>query len=168
MKTTRLSSTRKESSSPIAVVVEGGDLQAVADAVMLKKTPGAGTYRAIKLTANDVYGIPHVVELSRCAEVRISARVEIKPLTGYRSIAESSIKRAISSYITALNIGSKVSNSRLYALAGLDESVNDETFEIKTIVIARDGRDYADSDINIAFDEAAICSPDDVKVDLAR
>src|SRR5260364_341470 len=52
-------------SHSIALVVEGGDAERIAQAIAAKKTPGAGTYGTTTTLIHDRYGIEHPIRFFR-------------------------------------------------------------------------------------------------------
>ena len=153
-------------SHSIALVVEGGDAQAIADAIMAKKTPGTGTYGTTQVSSVDAFGISHLISFFRPTIVPVSVSMRLKAFTGYTTTIEAEIKQSVVDYIKSLDISDMVSVSRLYAPATLYNGSNSRTFEIQpnTLMIARDGDPVAASDIVMAFNEAADCGVDDVQI----
>jgi len=153
-------------SHTISLVVEGGDAQAIADAVMAKKTPGSGTYGTTKMTSVDVYGLAHTISFFRPTDVPISVAFTLKAFPGYTATIERAIKQAIADYINGLDIGEKVYAMRVYVPVALANAAAGGKYEIlpNTLMIARDHGTPAAADIAIAFNEAAMCSVDDINI----
>ncbi len=153
-------------SHSISLVVEGGDAQAIADAIMAKKTPGTGTFGTTQVSSVDAFGISHLISFFRPTIVPVSVSMQLKAFSGYTTSIEAAIKQSVVDYIKSLDISDMVSVSRLYAPATLYNGSNSRTFEIQpnTLMIARDGDPVAASDIVMAFNEAADCVIDDVQI----
>lgn len=146
----------------IALVVEGGDAQAIAAAIAAKKTPGAGTYGSTAETVTDAYGVPHAIRFSRPTGVPIGVAITLKAFAGYTTATGQAIQAAVADYINALAIGCDVPLTKLYLPANLVGSADGATFDITSLAIGRDGATPTAANIPIAFDEAAICTPDAV------
>lgn len=158
-------------SHSIALVVDGGDAQAIADAIAAKKTPGTGTYGTTSEVVVDAYGISHTIRFSRPVLVPITVAITIKALTGYTSVVGDEIVSAVMSYLNALPIGGVelatgrgVGYTRLFVPAQLSgpyaspaSPADSGTYEILTILIARSGSPAA-ADVPLAYSEAATCT----------
>ncbi|MCL8000187.1 baseplate J/gp47 family protein [Brucella sp. 21LCYQ03] len=153
-------------SHSVSLVVEGGDAQAIGDAIMAKKTPGTRTFGTTQVSAVDAFGITHLLSFFRPTIVPATITMQVKAFAGYTTTVEAAIKQAVVDYIKALNISDVVSVSRLYAPATLYNDSRSRTFEIlpNTLMIARDGGSPAPVDITLAFNEAADCTIDDVQI----
>ncbi|WP_079218939.1 baseplate J/gp47 family protein [Herbaspirillum robiniae] len=89
----------------IALVVEGGDAVAIAQAIAAKKPPGTGTYGTTAEVVTDVYGRPITIRLFRPTDGPITAVLTIKALTGYTSVIGVAAQQAIVDYINGTGIG---------------------------------------------------------------
>ncbi|NTA27388.1 baseplate J/gp47 family protein [Allorhizobium ampelinum] len=147
-------------SHSVCLVVEGGDAATIAQTIASKKTPGCGTYGSVSETVIDTYGVSHIIKFSRPEDVAVTVSISIKALTGYTSSIGTSIKQAVVDYINGLGIGDDVLFTRLYVPANLSNGSNSTTFEVQSILIARDAGTPTAADITIAFDEAASCTTD--------
>ena len=148
----------------IAVVVEGGDVQAIGNAIAIKKTPGTGTYGTTAVTTYDRNGLPSTMRFFRPTVATIGVEVSIKALSGYTTSYADSIKAAVSAYINALPIGADVYITKLYAPADLTGDPAGATFDLSLLRIKRDAGVFGTTNIVIAFNENAICATTDVTV----
>lgn len=148
----------------IAIVVEGGDIQAIGDAIAIKKTPGTGTYGTTTVTTYDEYGVPNDIEFFRPTNVTIGVEVTIDALQGYTTGYDGLIKQAVADSISALAIGSDVLITKLYVPANLPGTQPGTTFDISLIRIKKNVGAFGTSNIVIAFNEAAMCALIDVTV----
>lgn len=139
----------------IAIVVEGGDAQAIGDAIAIKKTPGTGTYGTTSVTTYDEYGMPNVINFYRPTVVAVSAQIDISPLAGYLSSYADEIRAAVAEMINGLGIGEDVLKSKLYVPANLPCNAAFNTFDIVNVMLSRDGDPLAQTNIDIAFNEVA-------------
>jgi uncharacterized phage protein gp47/JayE len=144
----------------IAFVVDGGDASQIAQAIALKKTPGSPTYGTTTEIVLDSQGTGHPINFFRPIPVPITVAIVIAPLAGFTTATEAVIVRAVADYISALPIGADVLLTKLYLPANLTPPVGN-TFNIVSLAIARSGTPTA-QDVPIAFNEAAICTTDNV------
>lgn len=148
----------------ISLVVEGGDAQAIADVIALKKTPGTGTYGTTGVTTIDKYGLPNVIRFYRPTIVTIGIEVTVNPLPGYTSAVKALIQAADAAYISGLKIGADVYLAKLYTPSNLLGTESAETFDITQIRIKKNAGAFGTSNIAIAFNEAAFAATTDVIV----
>jgi uncharacterized phage protein gp47/JayE len=157
----------------LAMVVDGGDAVAIATAIMLKKTPGAGTYGTTSETVTDAYNVPHTISFFVVTPVVISVAITIDPLPGFVTTTEGIIQQAIADYINTLPIGVDVLWTKLYSpanLAGVTTlSTGDtvdpaltNTYNVISIAIAASGGTPQSIDIPIFFNAAASCTINNV------
>ncbi|QEE24533.1 hypothetical protein CS053_08475 [Rhodanobacter glycinis] len=142
----------------ISMVVEGGDVAAIAEQIALKKTPGTGTFGTTAQSVLDAYGNAITINFYRPTDVPITVSIGLTGLSGYSGTVGDEITAAVVDYINALSIGSKVMLSRLYVPANLGGSTDSATYEITSLEISRDGAAVAPSDVAIAFNEVATCT----------
>ena len=147
-------------SHTLALVVDGGDAQAIANAIGAKKGPGAGTYGTTAQTVVDVYAIPRPIRFFRPILVRITVSITVQALPGYSTPVGAAIRQAVAAYITALPIAEAVRLSRLYVpIDGIAT-----TFNVTALRINRPGGTAAAADVVLAFNETAVCDLADVTV----
>lgn len=140
----------------VALVVEGGDAQAIAAVIARKKGPGVGTYGSTVETVTDAYGVPHEIGFFRPISVAVAVAITIQPLPGYTASIQAKIGSGVSTKINASKSGDSVIVSRLYTPANLT-GADSETFDIVSIEIARDGNPTQPANVPIAFNERAAC-----------
>lgn len=163
-------------SHSLALVIEGGDAQAIATVIAEKKAPGSGTFGTTARTVTDGYGIPHTIRFLRPTNVPISVALTVKALAGYTSTIEDRIKQAVADYLNGtaydpedpddtdvdagLGIGDDTLIDALYTPAKLYAKVTrgSKTFKVTALKIARDGGTPAPVDVVLAFNEAAFCA----------
>jgi len=139
----------------ISEVVEGGDSTAIANAILLRKTAGCGTYGTTSVTVNDSYGIPHTMKFSRPINASITITITIQALRGYLTSYAELVKQALVDSVNSLNIGDDVILTKLYVPANLPNTTEGETFNITDLKIARDSGTPSASNVTIAFNEVA-------------
>lgn len=151
-------------SHSIAIIIEGGDAQAIGQTIADRKTPGSGTFGSTTVTVVDAIGVSHAVEFSRPVSVAIKAGITVKAFPGYTVAIENALKQAVADYINALPIGQSVYFTRLYVPANLGNSISGSTYEVTNLQIAKLADPLAAADVTIAFNEAAACSASNITV----
>lgn len=151
----------------ICLVVEGGDAQAIADAIAIKKTPGCSTYGDVEMLTRDEMGVPNYIRFFYAAPVRVRLRVTVKPLGGYLSSTAEAIKRNLAAYLNALPIGEDVLVSRLLCPINEADVPGRRSFDVLAVEIcAGDAPDdtaaWQQANLPIAFNAAAKCAVEDI------
>jgi uncharacterized phage protein gp47/JayE len=153
----------------LAMVVEGGDITAIAQAMAGKKTPGCGTYGDITVALADRYGLPSVIRLSRPVEVPVVAVVTIAPRAGYVSPTGAAIRENLAEHYNALDIGEDVLLSKLYTpINAAEPGASKRTFDVIGLVIARGEEVPAAANLPIAYNEVVVGLADNVTVIVAE
>ena len=143
----------------IAIVAEGGDQQAIGDAIAVKKTPGTGTYGTTTVTTYDQYGLPNLINFFRPTPAVIGVEVTIQALTGYTTGFADLIAAAVAASIQALEIGDDVLITKLYVPANLPGQAAGATFDITQLRIKKNAGAFGTSNLTLAFNEVAECDP---------
>ncbi|CNL31595.1 Uncharacterized homolog of phage Mu protein gp47 [Yersinia frederiksenii] len=149
-------------SHSISIVVDGGDATEIAQTIALKKGPGSGTYGTTTIPIKDKYGIVHPINFFRKGTVQIYVRLEIKALQGYTSSIGIAIKNSIAEYINEIEIGEPVRIKRLDLPAQLNGSIERLTYDITLLEIGISPVALSESNIEIAFNDAAACVPENI------
>ncbi|WP_344234495.1 baseplate J/gp47 family protein, partial [Cupriavidus gilardii] len=92
-------------SHSISLVVDGGDADAIANAIAVKKTPGSGTFGTTSVVTTDVYGRAITIRFFRPKDAPVTAVVNLKALAGYTNQTGDDIKQAVADYINGVAIG---------------------------------------------------------------
>ncbi len=103
----------------IAVVVEGGDVTAIANAISSKKGPGAGTYGTTSVVVTDQYGMPKTIHFFEVSIITVTAIVTLAALAGFVSTTEDLIKDSLIEYLAELEIGEDAYLTRLWSPVNL-------------------------------------------------
>ncbi|MFJ6322251.1 MULTISPECIES: baseplate J/gp47 family protein [unclassified Rhizobium] len=150
-------------SHSIALIIEGGDAQTIANTIAKKKTPGAGTFGSVSETVIDAYGVPHIIKLSRPTSVEITVAITLKALPGYTSSVQTSISQAAVNYINSTAIGGAPSGTVEWdsAIAAAKSVPGAATFRITSLTLSR-ASGAGTPDVPIAFNEAGTASLADV------
>ena len=148
----------------ICMVVEGGEPQAIADAIAVKKTPGCYTYGDTERLCHVNNGVPCYIRFFYAKPVRIRLRIFLRPLAGYLQTTGTAIKEAVAAHINALPIGDDVLLSRLLCPINEADLDGKRTFDVYGVEIATGEGDFAASNLAIAFNAAASCVVDDISL----
>lgn len=148
----------------IAVVVDGGDAQEIAQTILLKKGPGCGTYGDTTIAVTDSYGRTNNISFSRPDLVQVKVQVTIQPLSGYETDIGNQIQQAVTDYINGLGIGESVILTRLYLPASLCGTNMIQYYKLVSVEIAQGDGGYSTSDIDIAYNEQAQTSLENVEI----
>lgn len=140
-----------------AFVVEGGDVNAIAPAIALKKTLGSPTFGSTSVTITNVYGQPQVIKFSRPVGVPITVAIPVKALAGYSASVGTAAVNAVIAYINALPLGGGV--AKAVEWGDLIEAVKSvplsSTFSLTALTLKRGANALAPADVALAFNEAA-------------
>jgi len=146
----------------VAFVVDGGDANLIAQEIMLKKTPGSGTYGTTVIGVEDNQGLVHSINFFRPTLVPITVAITIAPKIGYTTATGSLIAQSLVAFLNNLEIGGSVYLTQLYTAAYVSGSASN-TYNVVSLQISRAGPP-AIGDIVLAFNEAASCELDNVNL----
>jgi uncharacterized phage protein gp47/JayE len=148
-----------------AYVVEGGDTQAIAEAIALKKTQGSPTYGTTSaIVSVGKAQIPRRISFFRPNQPIITVYITVKALAGYTLDAEAALQSAVASFINSLGVGTPVVVNDLYEPVLTLLIGGARPYRVVDITIARDGATPAAADVPIAFNERAFTSSDYILV----
>lgn len=150
----------------IAIVAEGGSSADIAQAIAVHKTPGTYTYGTTAVTVYDQYGVPNTIRFFRPTVVPIKVVVNIQALQGYSTPYADQIKAAVAAYINALGIGTDVLYTKLYTPANLPGTASGDTFDIVSVLVARDAGTPAAANVAITISEVADCQLSNITVNV--
>lgn len=151
----------------IAIVAEGGDSTAIAEAIANHKTIGAGMAGTTLVVVQDLFGVYRTIKFYPVTEVRIVIAITVTPINGYTATIGASIQQALADYLNALAIGEKVRYTRLFQPANLNGATEGLTYEVTAMTIGIFGGGLAASDIVIGFTSAAHCDVADITLTVA-
>jgi uncharacterized phage protein gp47/JayE len=165
----------------IAVIVEGGAATDIAQAILIKKNTGCGTYGNVEQVVYDQHGVPLTVNFFYLLEVPIYVIVNLQPLLGYIETTGTLIADTLVLHLTKLGIGENVYASRLAAPASLagDEALEvsgmnqqqldllARTFVIRNIWIGTEPNPTTSDDVIIDFNAAATATRTNISVVLS-
>jgi hypothetical protein len=143
-------------------VVDGGSLAAVAAAIALKKPPGIITHGSTSVQTFDAVGAPAVIKFFPLTLVTVKVQINIAALPGYQAATGTQLVQAVADFISGLAIGQPVYQGWLFGPANLNWQGRGLSFNVTSITIARASDALSTSNIDLAFNEAAVCVPADV------
>ncbi|QUN56144.1 baseplate J/gp47 family protein [Burkholderia cenocepacia] len=149
----------------IALVVEGGDANAIANAISVKKTPGSGTYGTTNVVTFNRYGMPVPINFFRPTDAPISAVVTIRVLTGYTTSTGTALQAAIAAYVNGVDIGGGAAAAVEWddCIAAAKAIPGSATFKIISLVLTGP-RGAGAPDVALLFNESASCTADQVQI----
>jgi uncharacterized phage protein gp47/JayE len=141
----------------ISVVVDGGDNTEIANAIVLRKTPGCFTNGDVAITTVDRYSVVTVIRFTRPTLVGIDVTLTVKALSGYTSAVGDAIKAALVSYLNGLTAGQSVIISELWQAALSADGGSYPTFSLTSLEANKHGSGFTPGtvDIPLNFDEKA-------------
>jgi hypothetical protein len=147
----------------MAVVVQGGDAQAIANAIALRKTPGSPTFGTTSIIIYDIRGIPARINFFQLIMVPVRVNIYLKALAGFTQAIETEIVNQVINYLVTLPIGYDSYISKLIAATQLPEP-DGLTYDVTLVQQSRDGAPPSSADVSISFIEAAMCEADLITV----
>jgi uncharacterized phage protein gp47/JayE len=140
----------------LAIVVEGGDAQTIANTIAARKSIGGPTFGTTSETVTDVYGISRTINFFRPTAVTITVAIALKALTGYTTAVDTSIKQAVVDYINATGIGGQPSGTVEWdgAITAAKSVSGAATFRMSSLALSRTSG-AGTPDVPLTFNEAA-------------
>ncbi len=153
----------------VAAIVDGGDVNAIAQVIQSKKGQGVATFGSTSVTVPDAWQNPHTISFSRSSPVPVFVAITLKVFQGYTTQVGNDIKKAIADYVNSLDIGDDLLLSRIYSPANLGVVSGGESryYDINSLQIGRSAATVAPANIVTAFNEAVTCSVDNITVTVA-
>lgn len=150
----------------IAAIVDGGDVNAIAQTIRGKKGQGVATWGTTTVQVTDKYGYPYNVSFSRSVNVPVYVSLTLDAFTGYSSEIGEQIRQKVADYINALDIGDDVLLSRMYSPAniGVVSGGASRYYDIRTLLIGKSTASVSASNIDIAWNESATCDPENIVI----
>lgn len=148
----------------VAVVVQGGDAQAIADTISRSKGQGVATFGRSMVVSQNSAGVPDKIYFSSRVDVPVLVTIRLNALVGYTTDVEAVIKASVIDWINALPVGRRVGRRFLFMPAQLNGAAPSETFKLLDVLIARVGNVPDVADLPMAYYEKASCSLTNVSV----
>ena len=144
----------------ICCVVDGGDVTEICQTIQIHKTPGVGTYGTTSEVVTDPKGMPLQINFFRPGKPEIGVEITLAVNDGWTSDYEAQIAAAVSSAINGNGIGNDVILTKLFAPAYLIGTPAYQTFDITLLRLKKDSGSFAAANVDILFNELAVCNPD--------
>ncbi len=150
----------------ISAVVDGGEVEAIAQTIRGKKGQGVATYGTTSIVVPDVYGNPHSISFSRPQNIPIFVKITLKVFTGYTSQIGEQIAQEVAGYINGLAIGESVLLSRIYSPANLGVVSGGDAryYDITELLIGKSSAAVSSANIPVAYSEAASCEAANINI----
>jgi uncharacterized phage protein gp47/JayE len=148
----------------VCLVVSGGDVQEIAEAIARKKTPGTGTFGNTSATVSDSAGMSNTINFERPTLVEARVRITVEAFSGYSSAYGEQIVAAVAAYINSRAIGDDLLITRLYVPAALGNSEAGSTYEITALELAEGAGAFGTANIVVGFNERAVVDVADIEV----
>lgn len=104
----------------IAVVVEGGDANAIATTIARVKTPGVPTYGSTSVVVYDKYGIPNTINFWPLTLIQITVLVFLNPGHGFTDLIGSYVQASVAQFLNDLDIGADILLGDMFSPARLN------------------------------------------------
>ena len=165
-------STKDEAENPyglpahsVTCVVEGGDDNDVAEAILYHKGIGCYTNGTTEVDVTDQNDYVNKVRFYRPSYVDIHVHLKLKKYTGYINSLQSTIKDAIYAYLGTLEIGRDVSISMLMGVVmSCNAQFSRPVFGIAEMTVGRSADSLGNGDVDIDFNEVANANYDAIEV----
>lgn len=148
----------------IAIVVEGGDVNEIAEAIFQRKTPGSTTYGTTTVEVEDQNGLITSIHFFVLSLVTITIEIDLLPLQGYISTTGDTIKQQLVDFLTDLPVGFDSYLSKLQSAAQIDGELG-LTYNIQAIRQSRSGPPLV-QDVEIEFNEATTATINAITINL--
>lgn len=143
----------------ISIVAQGGLDTDIAAAIQVHKTPGTQTYGTTSVLVDDSHGMPLNIHFYRPTQATIGARVTITTLPAWIPGYEELIQEAVAAAIVATQIGGSIIITKLYVIAYLVGTPAYGSFNIVSIELKKNAGAFGTADIDLLFNEVAVCDP---------
>lgn len=153
------SSNDGRSAHGFAVIVYGGNDDAVAEAIEKTRPLGVPMDGNVEVVVNAYYNQTSLIKFSRPIQVPIQIKASIEIYEGFPARGVIDIKNAIIEYFNNMTFGDDVILSRLYIPLQVVEGIG-----INNIQISKVGSPLGSSNIEIMYNEIATISFDDIQI----
>lgn len=151
-----------------AIVAQGGDATAIAQAIADHKTPGTQTVGTTTITVFDNHGMPLAIHFYRPTTATIGVQITLAAGVGWSTDFEAPIAAAVSAAIQSggqqdVNISDGGIGDTVYLtplfLAAYLPAPQGQTYVISGIQLKKNGGGFSAADVALTFIEIPVCSP---------
>ena len=146
----------------ITLVVNGGDSTQIATAIALRKTEGCYTNGTTLVAVPDTYGNASNIRFYRPTLKNIAVAITLKALSGYTSVIGEEVKAAVAAYISGLDVGASVMQTRVISAACLGNTGNGTKYEVTALTIGIVSGSLSTADIVNALYEMSQCATSNI------
>nr|DAQ83245.1 MAG TPA: Baseplate J like protein [Caudoviricetes sp.] len=143
----------------IALVVDGGDADEIAETIYNKKSQGVATYGSTSVDHIGSLGAAYLIKFSRPKDVPVSVNVAVKPTALWMSSVEDALKERIAAYINSLAIGTRVDAAKCVSVVVRSDDGFDSAFLLKGIKL-----NGVQDSVVVDWDQKASCTVEAVTV----
>jgi uncharacterized phage protein gp47/JayE len=144
----------------IALVVDGGDADEIAEAIYRKKSQGVATYGSTSVEYIDSIGNVNTINFSRPTSLAVTATVTLKASDTWLSSNEDDVKERLADYINGLDIGEDVDYARCVAECVRETTTTyDDDFSLTALTL-----NGSAASVTVAWNEKAEITTDDITV----
>lgn len=144
----------------IAVVSEGGDAEAIANAIALKKSPGCGTYGTTSVDVVDGAAMPNTINFFYLDYVPIWVTIRLRPLAGYIASTAELIRNSLVTFVNSLDIGEHVYRAWLTAPAALQGTAALDATGLNQLQLSGLAITYVVEDLLIGYGQTTVGTDD--------
>lgn len=141
----------------ICAVIEGGDEQAIADEIYLRKGPGCGTYGDVEVpipSPDPTLDTPPPIRFYRPTYIDVMVQVTLTTRAGFTHRIADTMAQNIMDYLNALDIGIDLTVSALYVPAqAATPDIHAPLFSIQELLIGTADTGLSRDDMMIAFNQ---------------
>lgn len=142
-----------------AVIVYGGNDQDIAEAIEKTRPLGVPMDGNVTVAVNNYYNHTSNVKFSRPIQVAIKIKAALQIYEDFPPTGMIDIKNAVIDHFNKMTFGEDVILSRLYIPMQVVDGIG-----IKDIQIAKVGEEYGTGNIEIAYNEIATVSFEDIEI----
>jgi uncharacterized phage protein gp47/JayE len=147
----------------ITVVAEGGEAEAIGEAIRIHKTPGCYTNGDVLVNIESAFGLVTPIRFFRPVYVPLAVSVTLKALPGCLDEMASQAQKNVYEFLNALQIGEAVYPINLSGPVLQAQPEGRAAFYLQNITAGRKGNPAADV-ISVGLTEAAGVSLSDITV----
>ena len=140
----------------ITCVVEGGEIDDIAEQILYHKGIGCYTNGDVSTTVTDSGGYSNTIRFYRPTYKDLEINVTLIPYTGYVATMATEVQEAIFEYISKLEVAADVSISVLTSIAiACNDDISHPNFGVSAVTVGDVGGTPAGTDYMVDYNEIA-------------